>query len=104
MRIFCSAKYSHIFSTKNNKVFVIFMFEILMMSLISNNWPLICSLIGHKCLKKVFKQCCLIEPRHEITCPPCFEEGKMLNSATRLRFENLYNVYMYSLGINLSRK
>ena len=27
VRIFCSAKDSHIFSTKNNSVFVIFMFE-----------------------------------------------------------------------------
>ena len=29
MRILCSAKDSHIFSTKNNSVFVILMFEIL---------------------------------------------------------------------------
>ena len=29
VRILCSAKDSHIFSTKNNSVFVIFMFEIL---------------------------------------------------------------------------
>ena len=30
MRILCLAKDSHIFSTKNNSIFVIFMFEILM--------------------------------------------------------------------------
>ena len=30
MRILCSAKDSHIFSTKNDSVFVILMFEILM--------------------------------------------------------------------------
>ena len=29
MRIFCCAKYSHIFSTKNNSVFVIFTFKII---------------------------------------------------------------------------
>ena len=44
----CNAKDSHIFSTKNHIIFIIFMFEILMKRklttlLISNNWPL----IGH---------------------------------------------------------
>ena len=43
MRILCNAKDSHIFSTKNNSVVVIFMFEILTdcyltTSLILNNW------------------------------------------------------------------
>ena len=46
MRIFCTAKDSHIFSTKNNSVFVIFTFENLTKhklttSLILNNWPLV---------------------------------------------------------------
>ena len=44
MRIFCTAKDPHIFPTKNNSVFVIFMFWILtkrlIMSLILNNWAL----------------------------------------------------------------
>ena len=40
MRIFCNAKDYHIFPTKNKSEFVIFTFEILTMSLISNNWPL----------------------------------------------------------------
>ena len=44
MRILCSAKDSHIFSTKNDSVFVILMFEILTKrllttSLVLNNWP-----------------------------------------------------------------
>ena len=44
MRIFCTAKDSHIFSTKNNSVFVIFTVKsltkhLLTMSLISNNRP-----------------------------------------------------------------
>ena len=48
MRIFCTAKDSHIFSTKNNSVFVIFTFEnltkrSLTMSLISNNRPQVCN-------------------------------------------------------------
>ena len=43
MRILISAKDSHIFSTKNNSVFVILMFEILTKrklttSLVLNNW------------------------------------------------------------------
>ena len=46
MRILCSAKDSHIFSTKNSSVFVILMFEILTKpllttSLILNNWALL---------------------------------------------------------------
>ena len=45
MGIFCIAKDSHIFPTKNNSVFVIFTFENLAKrqlttSLISNNWSL----------------------------------------------------------------
>ena len=39
VRIFCLVKDSHIFPTKNNIVFVIFTFEILTTSLISNNGP-----------------------------------------------------------------
>ena len=40
MRILCNAKDSNILSTKNNSVrlFTIFLFEILTMSLILNNW------------------------------------------------------------------
>ena len=45
MRILCTAKDSHIFSIKNNSVFVILMFEILTKrllttSLVLNNWAL----------------------------------------------------------------
>ena len=58
MRILCSAKDSHIFSTKNNSVFVILMFEILTKryvttSLVLNNWAqysgeIICLAQGYK--------------------------------------------------------
>ena len=53
MRIFCTAKDSHIFSTKNNSVFVIFTFENLTKrklttSLISNNRPLLFTFVEIK--------------------------------------------------------
>ena len=50
MRIFCIAKDSHIFPTKNYSVYVIFTFKILTKrllttSLISNNWPLVVKMV-----------------------------------------------------------
>ena len=56
MRIFCIAKDSHIFSTKNHIIFVIFTFEILTKrylttSLILNNWPQI-SKVFHYVINK----------------------------------------------------
>ena len=62
MRILCNAKDFHILSTKNNSVFVIFMFEILTRSLILNNWaqdPVVQSIVSltislrHKFVKQI---------------------------------------------------
>ena len=54
MRILCTAKDSHIFSTKNDSVFVILMFEILTKrkltkSLVLNNWAQIVGFLMRQC-------------------------------------------------------
>ena len=59
MRILCTAKDSHIFSTKNNSVFVIFMFEILTKRylttpLVLNNWALYAKICRDENLKISF--------------------------------------------------